>query len=252
MIENEKYNKAFFTQMEEHAYRSARVVIPLVNELFKPGSVIDIGCGTGAWLKAWNEIGIDDFLGVEGPYVQNQRVLIPPDKIIYKDLKQSLDLGKKYDLAMSLEVAEHLPASNADSFIQSLISASNVVLFSAAIPGQEGTYHINEQYPEYWASIFQKVGYIPIDCIRPKIWKNTSVEFYYRQNILVFIKKENLKNYPSLYAEAMSTNPEYLSRIHPEFFDLKNEHIRRTKSYWGFVNWKWYEFKTKYLKRNGK
>jgi SAM-dependent methyltransferase len=253
MIENEKYTKAFFTQMEEHAYRSAKAVIPVVGELFRPQSVVDIGCGTGAWLKAWNEIiHVNDFLGVEGPYLQNQKVLIPTDKIIYRDLKAPVDINRKFDLVMSLEVAEHLPASSAGSFVQTLISLGNVVLFSGAIPGQEGTYHINEQYPEYWAAIFEKFGYLPVDCIRPRIWNNSSVEFYYRQNILVFIKKENISDFPLIQSDLAATNPGYLSRIHPEFFDLKNEHIRRTKSYWGFFNWKWYEFKTKYLKRNGK
>lgn len=253
MIENEKYTEAFFSELERHSYKSAQNVIPVVAELFQPRSVVDVGCGTGAWLKAWNEIcKIDDYLGIEGPYLDKAKALIPADKIIFKDLKEPVDVNQRFDLVMTLEVAEHLPASSADVFIQSLISLGNIILFSAAIPGQEGTYHINEQYPEYWARIFNKYGFVPVDCIRPRIWNNTSVEFYYRQNILVFIKKEIINKYPSIELDAITTKPDFLARIHPDFFDRKNEHIQRTKTYSGFLNWKWYMFKQKYFKRNGK
>jgi SAM-dependent methyltransferase len=253
MIENQKYTREFFSELEQHSYKSAQSVIPVVEELFKPRSVVDVGCGTGAWLKAWNEIfKIDNFLGIEGAYLDKEKALIPADKIIFRDLKEPVGINQRFDLVMTLEVAEHLPASSANIFVESLISLGDIILFSAAIPGQEGTYHINEQYPEYWATIFDKYNFIPVDCIRPRIWSNPLVEFYYRQNILIFIKKDVLAKYPSLQQVAAATKPDFLARIHPDFFDRKNEHIRRTKTYSGFLNWKWYMFKQKYFKRNGK
>lgn len=253
MIEDQKYTATFFSEMEQHSYRSAQLVLPLVSDLFQSRSVVDVGCGTGAWLKAWNEVfKLEDYLGIEGPYLEREKVLIPRDKIIFKDLKEPVSLDRQFDLVMSLEVAEHLPAANADTFIQSLVSLGGVVLFSAAIPGQEGTYHINEQYPEYWAAIFARYNYVAVDCIRPRIWNNPGVAFYYRQNILVFIKQDYLVKYPLLGPEISATKPDFLARIHPDFFDRKNEHIRRTSTYSGFLNWKWYLFKQKYFRRNGK
>ncbi|MES1219190.1 MAG: methyltransferase domain-containing protein [Bacteroidota bacterium] len=253
MIENEKYTKDFFSELEQHSYMSAQNVIPIVEDLFKPRSVVDVGCGTGAWLKTWNEIfRIDNYLGIEGPYLDKEKALIPADKIILKDLKEPVAINQRFDLVMTLEVAEHLPDSSAEIFVQSLISLGDIILFSAAIPGQEGTYHINEQYPEYWAAIFNKYGFVPVDCIRPRIWNNPLIEFYYRQNILVFIKKEIANRYPSIVQETAATKADYLARIHPDFFDRKNEHIQRTKTYSGFLNWKWYMFKQKYFRKNGK
>lgn len=253
MIENQKYTREFFSGLEEHSYRSARIVVPLVSDLFKPRSIVDVGCGTGAWLKAWNEIAaLDFYLGIEGPYLDRENALIPAERIIFKDLKEPVLIDRVFDLVMSLEVAEHLPATNAELFVQSLVSLGDVILFSAAIPGQEGTYHINEQYPEYWAKYFSKYNYVPVDCIRPLIWSNPAVEFYYRQNILIFIKREKLGQYPALKEEVVTTRPDYLTRIHPEFFDRKNEHIYRTRTFTGFLNWKWYLFKKKFLRRNGK
>jgi hypothetical protein len=174
---------------------------------------------------------------------------VPSNKIILKDLKHSFEINEKFDLAMSLEVAEHLPKESAEKFIKELTLLSDVVLFSAAIPGQGGTHHINEQYPEYWAEIFKQQKYIPVDCIRPNIWNENGVEFWYKQNLLLFIKEESLVRYPSLAKYAEATYPHYLSRIHPVFFNLVNEHMRRTKNFVGFLNWKWYVFKKKYLNK---
>ena len=250
MIESEKYNAVFFQEMEKGSLASAEKVLPFVNDFIHPKNVIDVGCGTAVWLYVWEKkFGINDYLGIEGPYVQKEMIKVSLDKILFKDLKQPLRLERKFDLAMSLEVAEHLPASSASDFVKELTGLSDVILFSAAIPGQGGTYHINEQYPEYWANLFKEHHYVPVDCIRPNVWNDQSVEFWYRQNILLFIKEERLADYPSLSPYLAATYPDYLSRIHPHFFDLINQHMRRTSSLFGFINWKWYEFKKSVLKK---
>jgi len=252
MIEDKKYTNNFFSEIENKAYESAKVVLPLVQQFIEAKSIIDVGCGTGMWLKVWNEdVGVQEYLGIEGPYLEKKMIKIPMEKIIFHDLKVPIKVDKKFDLAMSLEVAEHLPESTARQFVQTLTTASNIVLFSAALPHQEGTYHINEQYPEYWASHFKEFNFIPVDCIRPNIWNNPVVESYYKQNILIFVKDSVLQNFPALISYASSSNPQYLTRIHPIYWELKNKHIRRTKTLFGFLNWKWYMFKRKYLKKNG-
>ncbi len=115
------------------------------------------------------------------------------EEFIPKDLTKPLKLKEKFDLAISLEVAEHLPEKSAEIFIDSLTGLSDIILFSAAIPYQRGTNHINEQFPEYWIDKFKKRNYLVIDCIRKKIWNNPKVYFFYSQNILLFIKKECLR-----------------------------------------------------------
>ncbi|SEL50525.1 hypothetical protein SAMN04488505_102424 [Chitinophaga rupis] len=251
MIEAQKYDDRFFDLLEKNSYSSAQRVLPIVNGFIHPQSIIDVGCGSGVWLKVVSEeLHIQDYQGVEGPYVKPETLKVPADKVLFKDLKQPLSLGRRYDLAISMEVGEHLPDSCARQFVGTLTSLSDVVLFSAAIPGQEGTYHINEQYPEYWAQLFVEQGYVPVDIMRPLLWKKEGVEYWYQQNTLLYVKKEALSRYPALQQTAEITNPQYLTRIHPALLDKKTRHINLTRSTWGFLNWKWYMFKRKYLKKN--
>lgn len=180
------YNPKFYRELAS-AQDSARVILPIVLEVVKPASVIDIGCGTGHWLSAAQALGIKEVLGVDGPWARSQLV-IPAEDFLEHDLASPLKLGKRFDLALSLEVAEHLPESAARTFVQSLCSAADVVLFSAAIPGQGGRRHINEQWPAYWAELFQELGYECCDYLRPRIWSNPMVAWYYAQNSLVFVR----------------------------------------------------------------
>ena len=250
MIEAKQYTKNFFSELESNSYLSAKKVLPIVNELFNPTSVIDIGCGTGEWLRVWNEdLKITDFKGVEGEYVNKALVKIEEKKLVIHDLKLPYFEEKKYDLAMSLEVGEHLPSSTSEQFISTLVRLSDVVLFSAAIPNQEGTYHINEQYPEFWAALFQKFGYIPVDCLREKLWNISGIEYWYKQNMIVFINKNALSKYPQLSHHILNTTPDYLFRIHPDFYEVKMKQLKATNNFLGFINWKWVKFKYKYFKK---
>lgn len=184
------YNDAFYDQITEGAVRSARKIIPQVINIFgKPASVIDFGCGTGAWLSVFAEHDAYGW-GLDGDYVDRERLLIPADWFHPTDLSQPYTVVDKFDLAMSLEVAEHLPESIADTFAKSLCDASDNILFSAAVPGQNGVNHINEQWPSYWVPKFQALGYSCSSNFRFDFWHDDEIENWYRQNILLF-KKEN-------------------------------------------------------------
>jgi hypothetical protein len=219
-----KYQDSFYEYHLQGAINSAETIIPLVKEYSSPTSVIDIGCGIGAWLSVWKKSGVNTILGIDGDYVNKSKLLI--DKLEFKacNLEQGFASDKKYDLVSCLEVAEHLAGKYASGFIESLCKLGDVILFSAAIPGQEGTMHVNEQYPDYWVNIFHKQGFVPIDCLRQWIWDDKKIEWWYRQNILFFVKGEALSNYPGLLKQ-YDAAAKILTLVHPVLFEEKNRKV---------------------------
>jgi len=143
------YTPAFFQAISDGSTRSARAVVPLLMSLVRPKSVVDVGCGWGKWLTVFREAGVKDVLGIDGPYVDPARTDLAANEFIPHDLTQPLTVKRRFDLAVSLEVAEHLPPEAADGFVSLLASLAPVVAFSAAIPGQGGTGHRNERWPDY-------------------------------------------------------------------------------------------------------
>jgi SAM-dependent methyltransferase len=247
MIESKFYDKGFYKEQEYASYLSGKKIIPLINELFQPESVVDLGCGLGNWLKVWAEdFNIKDYLGVEGPYVNPEMLMVAKDKVIFADLKQKLNLNRRFDIAMSMEVAEHIEPSSADLFIENLTKLSDIIIFSAAIPNQEGTYHINEQNPEYWANKFKKNGYVVVDHFRRRIWNDREINYWYRQNILLFIKEENIYKYPILKESLINTDIDFLLRIHPELLGSKMDRLRKIEPISGYIHWQLYMLKIKF------
>jgi SAM-dependent methyltransferase len=213
------YPGRFFDLHRDGSQRSAREVIPVVRQFVQPDSVVDVGCGIGTWLSEFKNAGITDCLGIDGGYVDREQLLIEPERFQAHDLEQPLSLDRRFDLAVSLEVAEHLPARCADQFVESLTRLSSVILFSAAIPRQGGHHHVNEQWPEYWQERFGRHGYVVVDCLRRLLWWNGDVMKWYRQNLLFYVDRGRLADYPQL-ARAFETageNP-LLSIVHPDYF----------------------------------
>jgi len=186
--EDRFYNAKFYRELEQ-TRDSARVILPIVFSLLKPASLVDVGCGAGHWLTTASELGVSDFLGVEGDWIGAAELAVPRERIIVHDLGTPLDLGRRFDLAISLEVAEHLPESKAREFVRGLSRAADKVLFSAAIPGQGGRHHLNEQWPKYWAEIFGELGYGCHDLLRFQVWNHARVLWYYAQNCLIFARE---------------------------------------------------------------
>jgi SAM-dependent methyltransferase len=209
------YPPAFFTDLRAGAHRSAREVVPLVLGLLGPRRVVDVGCGLGTWLAVFKECGVGEVLGVDGAYVDRDLLEIPPDQFLAHDLGQPLYLGRTFDLAVSLEVAEHLPPACAAVLVESLVRLAPVVLFSAAIPFQVGVNHLNERWPEYWAELFEARDYHVVDCLRDKIWGNDRVEWWYAQNLLLYARGDYLLRHPLLRKEWGSTRRTQLALVHP-------------------------------------
>ena len=200
-----------FTHTElVYNFSAAREIVPVILKLVDPESVLDVGCGIGTWLKIFEDHHVNDYMGVDGDYVDRNLLKIPAERFYPCDLSKHFDLGRKFDLVISLEVAEHIAESSADQFVASLVKHGDVLLFSAAIPWQGGQHHLNEQWPEYWEEKFKKFGFYFHDVIRPEIWNNVRVDFWYKQNMFL-IKKERPERQPF----------RSLSMVHPELFELK-------------------------------
>lgn len=215
------YDASFFDRRQEGALRSAREIVPVVVELVRPASVIDVGCARGEWLSVFREHGVEHVRGVDGDSVDPSRLLIPQDAFSVRDLSAGLDLEGAFDLAVSLEVAEHLPSDAADRFVASLARLAPVVLFSAAVPFQGGTGHQNEQWPSYWAGRFAKHEMVPLDAVRPRCWRNAAVLSWYRQNTLLYVREERLERDERLRGERLRTRPEQLDVVLPEFYEKR-------------------------------
>ncbi len=196
-------------------------VVPLVMDIVGPASVIDVGCGLGTWLVVFEEKGVREIMGVDGDYVNRSQLHISADQFMAADLTQPFHFPRKFDLVISLEVAEHLPENAADTFVQTLTSLGDTILFSAAIPGQGGQNHLNEQWPEYWQEKFARYAFRFYDVIRDKVWSNEKVEVWYRQNMFLVSKRE--------LAEKKVLD--VLSRVHPELFRQKVEQISWLQQY---------------------
>lgn len=214
-VHSEPYTEAFYKQFRDGARRSAEVIVPLVLQLIPVRSVLDVGCGDGSWLSVFLNLGVEDVFGIDGDYVARDILQIPQNRFHAVDLTKPFSLGRIFDLAMSLEVAEHLPADCAAGFVERLIHHAPLVLFSAAIPMQGGTNHINEQWPDQWAALFREHGYLPVDCIRKRVWRNDSVECWYAQNTLLFVQSNLLESNATLKAEFEQTNMNQLCLVHP-------------------------------------
>jgi SAM-dependent methyltransferase len=189
-------------------------VLPWLLELLEPESIVDVGCGTGTWLQAARENGIDDVLGLDGPWVRPDVLEIPPERFLAIELAAPPKLDRTFDLVLSLEVAEHLPPSQAEDFVDQLTALGPVVVFSAAVPGQGGAGHTNEQWPGYWSELFARRGYEAVDCLREVFWDDEAVDWWYAQNLLLFARPAALDAVPRL-REHPSRRKTPLSLVHP-------------------------------------
>ena len=185
------YGEEFFSGLDRSSSSSAGEIVPLLVALTRCKSVVDVGCGTGHWVRAFMDSGVLDVLGVDGDYVHERKLRVPRSAFAAWDLSRPLRLGRQFDLCLCLEVAEHLLPKCAARFVASLVSLAPVVVFSAAIPGQGGTHHVNEQWPSYWVNLFERHGFMASDCIRPRIWSNPKVAWWYAQNMLLFVSPKH-------------------------------------------------------------
>lgn len=217
------YDEDFYAKQADRSYKSAMSTLPLLFNYFQPKSVVGVGCGVGTWLKACLDLGISELHGMDGNQIADDFLFIPRSDIdiVNLDNFENTD-AKKYDLAISLEVAEHLPETSANNFVLQLTSFSDVVLFSAAIPYQSGTNHINEQPLQYWVKKFNNYGYECFDFLRSQMSGKNDIDWWYSQNILIFVKNEKVESFTNqglnpTKAPLFFYLPEIVDRFTPHF-----------------------------------
>lgn len=183
---SDQYNEMFYLEQNERSYTSARITLSLFRDFFPVSTLVDVGCGLGSWARAALDIGFPDVLGIDGEFVDTKLLVIPKQKFKRQDLSKSFDIERRFDVAIAMEVAEHIDACDADTFVNNLCNLSNLILFSAAVPGQGGVHHVNEQPQSYWIEKFHSAGYQCSLELRDRLWNEDSICGYYRQNMLVF------------------------------------------------------------------
>jgi SAM-dependent methyltransferase len=214
------YSDAFYAAQRDGSLASAQTVVPLLREMFDPQSVVDVGCGVGGWLVAFRREGVEDVVGLDGAWLSPSRLRIPEQAFRVVDLSRPIDLERGFDLCLCLEVAEHVAEEHAQQLVDSLVSLAPLVVFSAAVPLQTGTHHVNEQWPRYWASRFEKRGYVVLDCVRSRIWEESAVQWWYAQNMLVFARDDVLQQRPDLRELAERTQRSMLNLVHPRMLAM--------------------------------
>lgn len=215
------YDKAFYENRRRQTLHTAQAVLGVVSEVLVPASVADIGCGTGTFLTAALAGGAVRAIGLEGSWVSGEQVDNQAIDFRNRDLEQRFTLGERVDLAISLEVAEHLTPERADTFVADLCACSPAILFSAAIPGQGGVNHVNEQWQSYWARKFEANGYRAYDIVRPVIWSDEGIPAWYRQNIILYLDRTLASR-----ASAAPSAPKSLDLVHPEFWNRANRELK--------------------------
>lgn len=214
----ERYDAGFYADQVDDSARAAAVILPIVFAPLAPARVIDIGCGQGAWLAAAGALGATTLTGLDGAWVERDKLRDPRIAFHPTDLAGEFAPPARHDLCISVEVAEHLPASRADGFVAQCCAAADAVVFSAAVPLQGGTEHVNEQRASRWAARFAAQGFDAFDVVRARVWEDARVSWWYRQNVVVYAKRDTSAHRALSGVPAV---PPPFDLIHPEGFEAK-------------------------------
>lgn len=220
---SKKYKTGFYASLTDGSVRSASIILSRLFDIYKPQSVADFGCGHGAWLQAAGQLGCKQLQGFDGTWVKPDNILNPGIRFTPINMEDRITLEYKYDLAISVEVAEHLSESRARTFVEDICKASDIVIFSAAIPEQGGTNHINEQWQSYWVNLFKEKDYSCFDIFRPAIWHNPDVEWWYRQNTLLYVNNKTPDNLISK-SQLLQLQSPVFDLVHPLHYKKKTSY----------------------------
>lgn len=213
----EMYDANFYKNQQEGSLLSAKCYFDFLFDKFKPRSIVDFGCGVGTWIKQAHTMGVEKVFGLDGPWA-NKVDNFFDDNVVFQeaDLNKPQAPIEKFDMAMSLEVAEHLKPESASEFVKSLCLASDVVMFGAAYIGQPGKDHINCQLHSYWAELFLEQAYEPFDLFRSHFWGSKDVEPWYQQNTFLYVNVDSC-SYQQFINQGFKPieNIQVMNMVHP-------------------------------------
>lgn len=227
------YGQDFYNSQIYGSLQSAQVYLYHLFSIWGvPERVVDIGCGRGAWLATCRDFGVKRVVGIDGDWNSQEAMLDPGIEFHSANLEKRLTLTGPFDLAISLEVAEHLQPESSDTFVGSLSSLSDVVLFGAAFTGQPGVNHINTRPHSFWAEKFFEHGYVLFDLFRPTFWNDDRVESCYRQNTFLYVKPgHTLHGALVNRGYAYNRDAQFIDCVHPVIYlGLLNEFNRLRQS----------------------
>lgn len=227
-----EYGSRFFDHVTAGAADSARALIPILCDQLKIDSVLDLGCGQGAWLNVWEDHGVDDVFGIDGLYVDQEKLLIDRSSFQSGDLNSAIRLGRKFDLVQCLEVAEHLRPEASTTLVENLVVHGSVLLFSAAPPGQGGEHHVNEKPPSFWRDLFLAHDYVMLDFLRPRLVGRKEVSSWYRYNTFLFVERGRVENLSEPLKASMRSDREIIPRVEPLIYQLRCQVLRRLPQHW--------------------
>ena len=175
-----------FDENELHMASSRPVrLLDAVLERYHPASFLDVGCGVGYSMQYVAAKGVE-VLGLEGSNAALATSPVP-ELIRLTNLNHVVDLGRRFDLVWSYEVAEHIHPVYTDVFLDTLTKHGDTIAMSAAKPGQGGTGHFNEQPPIYWIVRLWKRGYRYNDEFTAHLH---ALPDNYSSNMMVFERRE--------------------------------------------------------------
>jgi SAM-dependent methyltransferase len=243
MLPRNLYSHKFFAHLREGSAASANALVPIVIGIHPARSMIDVGCGIGGWVKAFAERGVEA-IGIDGDYVDGKQLLIAEERFIAHDLNRELDAADlcrryakdgRFDLAISLEVAEHLAPERSETLVRDLCGLADVVLFAAAVPFQGGAGHVNERWQSWWAQKFADNGFDPFDVLRGDIWGRRDIAWWYKQNTIFYVKRNSAAHarFVARFGEPAGT---MFDLIHPELFRGKVARLRNGNIFQKLLN----------------
>jgi SAM-dependent methyltransferase len=222
-----KYDIRLLGEDSQGSLASARIFLAYLFKFWAPKSVIDFGCGLGTWLRACRELGVERLVGLDGDWVTEDRLIDRAIEFRPTNFQQGIVSTETFDLAISLEVVEHLPPDAADRFVQSLIKSAGAVVFSAAYLGQPGAGHINTRHHSYWAHKFISSGYLLFDLFRPEFWADNRIMPWYRQNTFLYVRANHPLNQALMASgHQAQRDARFVDCIHPWLYLWILEELR--------------------------
>lgn len=184
-------------------------MVDVLVSLVGPASVVDVGSAHAGWSGEFRARGVDDVLVVRPP--RDPALDGAGGPALAHDLRRPLALGRRFDLAVAVGTGERLPPRAAVVLAATLVDAAPAVAFASVMPGLAAPGTANARWPSWWDGVFEELGYVPHDIVRPSLWDDGEVELWIRQSVVVYAA-------PGRFPEAVLSAPSRRSVVHPEAY----------------------------------